>query len=274
MINDIKKSLVTAFAGAAIGMFGLIGFWLSPLKAMVMHRIWNESAILRVHTSQRALRVGDQMEVFVEVVPDSPIPLSGGVLHISPSDEGLVAKSGLTSSATPEIAAPMILPQNERPVLQAMTRGRSTITATLQTKFGNYTATASVDISPINEPTKENFSGEWHLRLGRSLGKMELIHRDADISGIYSFTQPIIKGAIAGFVDGDTFTADFVHHGETRRKQLVQGIYKQVDGFVVIEGKLTQQIMKNNDWTQAGSAEEFYATSALRRQSLLVAPKK
>jgi hypothetical protein len=262
LISEVKKSLINGLVGAMLGVSGLVGFWLSPLKAIVMHSIWKESADLTVHTSQRTLRVGDQMEVTVEAVPASPIPVSEGVLQILSSDDGLVRKGGVTESATPEIAAPMILPKGERLILQAVGRGRFTVTATLKTKFGAYKAQTSIDVNPINQPTRDNLSGEWNLRMGSVLGKMELIHRGADVSGIYKLAHPEIRGTIAGFVDGKTFNVEMVNQGETRRKWFVSALYIQGDGFVEIkDGTIKRQILESNEWTDVGRAEVFYASS-------------
>ena len=262
LLKAAKKKLVSALVGAVLGVSGVIAFWISPLKGAVMHMLWRESALLTVHTSQRALRVGDQAEVYVEVTPNSHIPVSEGVLYTTASnDTGLVFKSGLNASTTPQIGAPMILPKNDRPVFQATIPGHFTVAARLHTEFGDYTAQASVDVSPINQPTIQNLSGDWHVTIGSALGKMELIHRGADVSGIYNLAQPHTNGSIAGFVDGKTFNADFVDQGETRRKWLVRALYLQSESFVEIKGHVTRWVLANNDWIAAGEPQEFYATS-------------
>lgn len=159
----------------------------------------------------------------------------------------------------------MILPKDDRLVLQAVTQGHFTVVAKLQTKFGAYNAETSVDVSPTNQPTKENLSGNWHIITGNSLGRMELIHRENDVSGVYSFARPNLGGSIAGFVDGVTFNADMVNRGDTRRKWLLRGVYTETEGYVEINGCMTRQVLVNNDWTQAGNPEVFYAASRARR---------
>ncbi len=266
LFSEVKKQLVTGIVGALLGVTGLVGFWLSPLKAVVMHRIYKESADLTARVSQRSPRVGDQIEVSVEIVPTSPIPVSEGVLQISWGNDGLTRKGGSSDSATAEIAAPVIVPKGERLILQATAPGHFTITAALKTKYRVYTAQTEIDVSPINQPTIGNLSGTWNITLGSALGKMELIHRGTDVSGIYRLTNPEIRGTITGFIDGSQFNVVLFNQGETRKKWFATALCRQGERFVEItNGTAQRQILENNAWTDAGKPGMFYAIPVTNR---------
>src|SRR5579859_3872328 len=182
---EVRKQLLGAVIGALCGTGGLILFWLGPIKGFLMHKIYKENASLSLRISQSAIHVGDEFTLFVEALPSSPIPVSDGVLEIALSDQSLQLRRGLSDPSAPEFKGAVILPVHDPPVVRATSTGQFTISATLKTRFGQYSTQKSVSVLPANQPTLENLSGEWQTRMGPDLGKMELIHRAPEVSGVF-----------------------------------------------------------------------------------------
>ena len=245
---------------------GVVGFWLSPLREIVMHWIWKESACVTIISTDSKIDLGNEFEVYAQINPDSRIAVSEGVMHFSFDSESLILRDGTPSFRTPEVRAPALFPEKKRLVFQAVKNGQFEIAAILQTKYGEYKAATNVDVNyNHSRPTKNNFSGKWGIKKGFVLGEMELIQRGSDVSGFYRFdSEDEEKGTITGLNDGTVLMVQFVSGGEERAKWDVQAMHVRGEDYLELKGSMTQLILKNNNWIQVGEEKEFYGTTILR----------
>jgi len=263
LITDNLKSIVAALITAVIGAFG---FWLSPLREVVAHKIYSERAAILLATDSARVLEGDTVHLRVIVTPQSAVHIDKGVLRISFDQRLLHLRAGETTFASPVIDGPIVLPERNPMEFLAISPGNAEIQVQLETKYGTYAAKSKVVIEELHvtdEATRENFTGSWHLRLGSSRGKMEIRQQRAvAITGSY-YLDDGDKGVIDGGRDGDRFWGSFTR-GSSVTKWVVEAGIVTNQGYLELKGNAYLQRASENGWARVSPDSEFYATVAVR----------
>jgi serine/threonine protein kinase len=246
---------------------GGLGFWLSPLREIVSHKIYHEKALILLTTDSARIFEGSTVQLRIVVTPESAIHVDKGVLRIFVDAQLLRSRAGPMTLPSPVIDAPTVLPEGGPVEFLAIAPGTAKIEVQLQTKYGTYAASNRIVIEQAqvtDEVTKANFTGLWHLRLGNAQGKME-IHQQGHltITGSYSLDNGD-TGVFDGGRDGDRFWGTFTR-GASVTKWIVEGAdIVTTQGYLELKGTAYLQRALQNGWARAGADNEFYATVAVR----------
>jgi hypothetical protein len=264
LVSENLKTVVVAVVTAGIGAFG---FWLSPLREAVAHKIYRENAAILLTTDFETIREGNTVHLRVIVSPGSAIHVDKGVITILFDKQLLRLRSGQAAFPSPIIENPVVLPEGSSLEFLAIAPGTAEIKVQLQTKYGTYVASSKVVVEEskaVPEATLENLTALWELRIGESRGRME-IHQQGHttITGSY-FLDSGDKGVIDGFRDGDKFFGSF-----TRGNSITKWVINDADlvtnqGYLELKGTASLQHASPSGWAKDGSVVNFYATVSVR----------
>ncbi len=264
LISENLRSVAVAVVTAAIGAFG---FWLSPLRDIVAHKIWHEKAVILLTTDYARVPEGSLVHLRVIVTPQSAVHVDKGVVTVTFDRQRLRLRTGQSNFASPTIDAPTVLPDGNAIEFLSLAPGTTDIQVELQTRYGNYSANTKLVIEQAqitDEATRENFTGSWILRLGSSRGKMEIRQQGhTAVTGHY-FLDSGDKGVIDAGRDGDKFWGSF-----TRGSSVTKWVIEKADivtnqGYMELKGSAYLQRASQDGWVRGGSDIEFYATVAVR----------
>lgn len=226
VLGWLKPILIAIIASIA----GIITYVATPLKEYVNTWIWEEKAQVMLYTQNLGLSQGEVLHVDVFIEPESPAPISEGVLKIEYSNAtlrpGAETISQLTT-ATPRITAAKKV--NERTLeFIADAPGKAEIVATLRNKGGTFQQRMLMDIGEKKDqlfPTWTDFTGKWNIVLGTTLGIMNLYDKARTINGDYKLRDGSY-GQVEGIRDGETFTVTF-YRGSVPSKFFIRGKFDQ-----------------------------------------------
>lgn len=261
--GSLAQQLLQAFViGTVPLLLGAAAIWLSPMKPLIMERMWDEHASLVVTLTPAAISVGEEIQVTVLGYPDSPLPVSSGILELRAVDSRIEPITSNLHWEVPELSSPVVLTKPQPATFVATAAGETKIRAELRTKRGTYSVEQAVSISerePGGTPTRHNFSGTWDFTLGPHRGRMELYERDATLAGRYSLEDGS-RGALDGIRDGVTFHASLVR-GATPQKWVIRAKVNRTKGYLEIDGNGELYRVVEGNWKSQGGALPFYAVA-------------
>lgn len=249
-LRDQTKTVAGALAVALMGAFA---FWLSPLKVVVLNKVYPERADVEVIADTTSLSPGQALQVQVKIAQRSTFPVSNGLTTLHFDSSALVLSPDTARNVnTGPVEGARIL---DKPFVLFPAPGKSGTTelyATLQTKFGTYTAPrVRLEVMApreIKAPYIErhgthalNLSGRWRIEIGGSTGFME-ITQDArnDVAGTYAVDgMRDTPMRVHGYKDGTSFYVFFDRtKGGDRRWRIAANfaINKSDTRFVEMEG--------------------------------------
>ncbi len=254
--NKILSSILAA-------LIGLLGFYLTPIKDIVFHRIWQEKASIEIIFDSDSVRVQDEIKMYISMTPRSPAAISEGYASLIYSpDKVTLINNQPPNFNTPKMEAPTIL-LNGKPILFiGNSSGEAEIGVEITTKYNKYRQTKKIIISNAidaskKKPTARNFTGEWSIRLGDSHGVMMLTDKGGNIAGSYKLENNS-QGLIKGIRDGGIFHATFFRSATT--KWIINAKTKTSEGFLLIEGSAIAHEFNNKKWVSTHQADNFIAT--------------
>lgn len=250
-----------ALAGCAVTV-GYVGFYLTPLKEVVYHKVWQERVKLIPVVSSERIREDDELSLKIIIFPESSVQLSEGVLTIEYPSEQLRMITGSNILSTPKLEAPMEFPLGSQFAFVGLKPGKAEIKIDFKTKFGTYTAAKVVEIENVEQserPSKNNFSGRWRIRLDITNGVMDLLDRGGEISGSYRLDDGL-KGGIYGLRDGVTFKVTLTR-GAAPLVWRVESTWNQQQQLIYLQG--TAHLLKPTEsgWASFGRDSSFDAVS-------------
>jgi hypothetical protein len=264
LISENLRSVVVAIVTAGIGAFG---FWLSPLRDLVAHKIWHEKAVILLTTDYTSVPEGSPLQLRVVVTPQSTVHIDKGVVTVTFDRQLLRLNAAESTFASPIIDAPTVLPDGKAIEFLALAPGKTAIQVELQTRYGHYSAesTVSIDQAQISDKaTRENFTGSWILRLGTSSGKMDIRQQGhTTVTGHY-FLDNGDKGVIDAGRDGDKFWGSFTRGSSITRWVIEKADISTDEGYLELKGSAYLQRASQDGWTRGGTDIEFYATVPMR----------
>jgi hypothetical protein len=262
-LREYWKSIAVA-SGAVI--IGYVGFYASPLKEIVYHKIWQERVKVIPVVSSERIREDDDLSLKIIIFPESSVQLSEGVLSVDYPPDRLRMTTGSSTLSTPKIDAPMELPQNSQFGFVGLRPGVAEIRIDFRTKFGTYTATKTVEVENVEhsvDPSKSNFSGHWHIRIEVTNGVMDLLDRGGEISGSYRLDDGL-KGGVYGLRDGVTLRVTLTR-GSAPLVWKVESTWNQQQQLIYLTG--TAHLLKPTEsgWAPLDKDSSFDAVSKLAR---------
>jgi hypothetical protein len=244
-------------------LIGLAGFYLTPVKDLVFHRIWQERASIEIIFDSASVRVQDEIKTYIKVAPGSPTAISEGYASLIYSpDKVTLINNQSPAFNTPKIDAPTILSNGKPIVFIGNSFGETEIGVEIVTKYQKYRQTKKIFISNAmdsskGKPTARNFTGEWSVRLGDSNGTMILTDNRGNIAGSYKLENNS-QGSIKGIRDGGIFHATFLR--STTSKWIINAKTKTSDGFLLIDGSAIAQDLSGEKWVSTQNEDNFIAT--------------
>jgi hypothetical protein len=233
-VADFLRQQITTLLGAAVlAVVGALGFWLTPLKDIVLQRLYPERADVSIIADRQAISAGQALEVQIKIGQLSTFPVGKGVARLQFDQELLtLAPEASPSVNTGEISGVTAL--DKRFVLFARPgkSGKAELHATLQTKASTYrSAPLTVEVSPQQEVTAPyieqhgsqaiNLSGEWHIEIGGVPGRMTIAQDPKNnITGTYELesTAAATSLTVDGYKDGTSFKVFFYRNREGSRR--------------------------------------------------------
>jgi len=233
-IADFLRPQVTTLVGAAVlAVVGALGFWLTPLKDIVLQRLYPERAEVSIIADRNSISAGQAVEIQIKIAQLSTFPVGKGVvrLHFDPELLALPPEAS-PSVNTGEISGVTAL---DKPFVlfgRPGKSGKAEVHATLQTKARTYaSAPLSVEVSPRREVTAPyieqhgsqaiNLSGEWHIEIGGVRGRMTIAQDPKNnITGTYELESaaPASSLMVDGYKDGTSFKVFFYRDREGSRR--------------------------------------------------------
>ena len=267
--SEVWKLLVAAVLPLAVGA---VGYFVTPLRSVIMDWIWKEDVELRIHAPSTPQQDGDEFDLHLWAIPRTPVAVSAGLLMITAQPEGVLQLlGGETGIAVPSIAAPASLTSQDRPVrVVALNAGQATVTATLKTGRGEYRTSAVIDVTkraPTGRPSHSDYTGSWVVNIGPYTGSMELSDRGRTFFGKYAVSGGpaanggVIHGTIEGVHDGGIFNAS-AFRGNATRKWLIIACIRRYGTDVELEGDATPHTAQGDHWVPKGDKLPFWAGSA------------
>ena len=214
-------------------LVALLGFWFSPLKDIVFHKIWRESAMVELHLSTDRVGEGDEFKVTVVVTPRR-IDVSAGTIVVDYSSDMLQLRGPgkvISVPGTKEVTVASTL------TFRALKHGPALAHISLRTKYGFYEADRRfmiLNLADQTHPSKFNLSGSWNLRLDQSNGELHLIDRDGAISGSYELESGDI-GSIRG-VRGPAAFQVSLSSSKKHQRYSVECIVNLQDEYLELKG--------------------------------------
>ena len=230
-------------------LIALVGFWFSPIKDIVFHKIWHESPTIVLQPSTDKVCEGDDFVISVVVTPHE-IDLSPGTLFVEYSPDTLQLRGpGKVISTT---GAKEVTIESEL-TFRALKHGPANTHVELKTKYGSYEASRQFIVTTRDteaHPSKLNFSGKWNLRFDQVYGELHVIDDEGAISGSYELESGDV-GSIHG-VRGPAAFQVSMDSSKKHQKYSVECILNLQDEFLELKGN-----------AKAGSSSpiSFYATS-------------
>jgi hypothetical protein len=234
-IADFLRPQVTTLVGAAVlAVVGALGFWLTPLKDIVLQRLYPERAEVSIIADRNSISAGQAVEVQIKIAQFSTFPVGKGVARLHFDQELLALPPDASSSVnTGEISGVTTLDKHFVLLGLHGKSGKAEVYATLQTKARTYrSAPLSVEVSPRREVTAApyieqhgsqaiNLSGEWHIEIGGSSGRMTIAQDPKNsITGTYELESaaPASRLTVDGYKDGTSFKVFFYRDREGSRR--------------------------------------------------------
>lgn len=260
LIDLVRQNKI--FSYFIFTLISLSGFYLTPIKDIVFHCIWQEKASIEIIVDSDRFRVQDEVKMYISVAPRSPVTISEGyaTLLYSSDKVNLINNQPLNFN-TPKIEAPTILSNGKPIVFIGNNSGEAEIGVEITTKYNKYRQTKKIYISNFDsskkKPTARNFTGEWSIRLGDLNGVMMLSDNGGNITGSYKLENNN-HGEIIGIRDGGIFHATFYRSATS--KWIINAKTKASEGFLLIEGSALAYEFSNMKWLSTPLADNFIAT--------------
>lgn len=245
MLPDWVSSRLAPAFGTVVA---LIGFWFSPLKEIVFHKIWRESPTIELRPSINIIHEGEEFSVAVILTPHK-IDLSPGTLFVDYSTDTLQLRGPGNVISTPGEKEPAIA---STLTFAAIKHGPAMTHISLRTKYGLYESKREFIVSDRDtggRPSKFDFSGKWNLHVDQAFGELHLIDKGGEISGSYE-----LDGGESGTIRGVRGPAAFqvsLFSTTKVKKYSVECILILQDDFLELKGKAIAHSQQIN----------FYATS-------------
>jgi hypothetical protein len=233
IVDFLRQQITTVLGAATLAILGALGFWLTPVKDIVLQRLYPERAEVSLIADRNAISSGQAIEVRIKIVQLSTFPVGKGVARLH-FDQDVLALSPETSQSvnTGEISGATAL---DKPFVLFGRQGKSGKTelyATLETKAQTYkSAPLVVDVSLRREVTAPyieqhggqaiNLSGEWHIEIGGEPGKMSISQDSKNaITGTYQLENApqSPRLIVDGYKDGTSFKVFFYRDKEGTRR--------------------------------------------------------
>src|SRR5437764_696106 len=135
LISDNLKSIVVAMVSGVIGAFG---FWLTPLREVVAHKVYQENAAILLTTDSARVTEGGVIKLRITITPQSAIHVEKGVITVSYDKKLLRLRAGQSTFSSPLIEAPTVLQDGNAIEFLATAPGTAEIGVELQTRYGTY----------------------------------------------------------------------------------------------------------------------------------------
>jgi hypothetical protein len=251
-----------------------VSFYITPLKEVIYHYIWDEKAIVAINSESDRIRVQDELKVYISVLPNSPVGISEGfaTIYISNDKLGLLNNQSKIF-ATPKIQTPAVLSGGKPISFIGIAPGETQINVEIKTRYNKFRGEKIITViddetdgagftkGQLSRPSTRNFSGEWNIRIGSNNGKMMVSDKLGNITGSYTLDNNI-HGVISGVRDGGIFYAS-LYRQSPELKWEVSATTKVSDGFLLIEGKATLQKIGSGKWVSTDQTDTFIAAVQL-----------
>lgn len=207
--ETVKPIAMPVFIAIATTVGSILAYVLTPARDVINAVFWEERAELYIVSSNRTAREGDVVALELFVQPESPVPISAGLLEVTFSPGTLRPGTETTprlTTVTSRIDASTKLFSQPLEFI-AVSRGIGRITASLKTKTRTFDQSMEVEILPSSKqvyPTRRSFTGTWNIDLGGIHGQMTLEDIARTVTGSYSLSDGN-NGLIEGSRDGETF---------------------------------------------------------------------
>jgi len=257
------KFPVTAIAG-------ILGFYLTPVKDIIYHSIWDEKAVIAITVDTETVRIQDELKIYISVLPNSPVGVSEGFVTLTfPSDKLRLINNQSKTFTTPKIQSPTVLLDGKLISFIGIESGEAEISVEIKTRYTQFRETKKITVIDNNwygkgitiRPSRRNFSGEWIIRIGHVNGKMIINDKGGNITGSYSLDNKM-NGVIDGIRDGGIFNVSF-YRKPPELKWEVNANSRVNEGFILIEGKAILYKIGLEKWVATNENETFIGTVQL-----------
>lgn len=243
------------------GLLTTLGILFTPLTDLVFHKIYKENIEIKHIIDNKRIFEGEDLFYQLLIMPASSADISRGVMTLVYDDSIFTMHEGQIVYDIPASKNPILIPSESKIRLKPRSDGRFFIKATLETQYGIYQDSVSVEVLPsanMVRPTQNNFSGLWEFKLGYEDGQMELLDRKGKISGSYILKSGD-NGTIAGVRDGNVFMVDFIRKGELF-KWHIDANWKIDKDFLEIKGNSRLLKIGNKMWLEVdNNTKVFYS---------------
>ncbi|NYF52352.1 hypothetical protein [Tunturiibacter gelidoferens] len=278
-VLELVKPLLITVGTATLGYIGVL---LTPARPLLTHLFYHEDARVILSSDVNRVNVGQEIHVRGYIVPSGSLPVSGGQFEIS-YDRNLVRlASGQPLFITPQIDAPIQVPQSDGWTFVAVNPGIAEFHGVLTNPYGTFpkstanssssllTSEVKTEILPNDadpHATRDNFSGKWKIRLGDVDGTMTLKQLGdkvwSPIPGTYELEDGSHGSVNEGYHDGHDFGGQLINGGSVTKWSLVDLPFSITDdGFIIIQGQATLLKADSSGWKKVAT-KPFTATIGL-----------
>lgn len=254
VVNVLSDQMPKLIGAAIIAVIGALGFWLTPLKEIVLQQLYPERVEVSLIADRQAISSGQAVEVQIKIAQLSTFPVSKGIarLHFD-TDMLTLSPESSQSVNTGEISGATALEKHFVLFGRDGKSGKTEVHATLETKFNTYKSPLLIvellQRREVSAPYIEqhgsqaiNLSGEWHIEVAGVYGAMNIMQDSRNnITGTYSL-ENIAKAdnlTVDGYKDGTSFKVFFNRDREGARRWRVDAnfsINPSDKRFVEIKG--------------------------------------
>jgi hypothetical protein len=239
--------------GAALtALVAVLGFWISPVKDWVFHKIWRESAQVELRLSTDKVGEGDEFQVSVVIVPQS-IALSAGTIFVDYSEDTLQLRGPGNVISVPTIKDPS--PASTL-TFRGEKHGPASVHIRLNTRYGSYEAGNNFMVFELGDqthPTKFNLTGTWNFRMDQHNGELHVRDQGGAISGTYELDTGDV-GSLKGVRGPAAFEVSLISN-KKHLNYAVECSLNLQDEYIELKGDATP------DATAQPGHLKFYASS-------------
>jgi len=222
--------LRTALPTVVVGVGSFLAGLSTSAQRVVEQAAFAPMVILGSSTPKGDILEGDILHVDVQAISYGVLEAPAGVLAVAfPSDLLRPAdnESQRNLSVTTKTARGDLLPDAYSVRFVGIGRGVGHVDVALSmpnspplTKTLNFSVS---ERSKTGFPSVRNFSGQWHIALGRNIGSMTVVERHGRVMGEYTLSNGE-RGAVDGLRDGGEFRAT-LHRGAVPMLYSVAGVF-------------------------------------------------
>jgi hypothetical protein len=228
----LRAQMDKVLAAVILGAVTALGFWLTPLKDIILQRLYPERAEVSLIADRNSIAAGQPVQLQIKIAQQSTFPVSKGVIRLHFDPTILVLSPESTPSLNTDVIAGAAVLEKHFVLFGREGRAAKTqLHATLETKFDTYSSPAlTVELLQRRESTAPyieqhgsqaiNLSGEWHIEIGGVHGTMKIAQDSKNnITGSYRLTGGgTSEGTIEGYKDGTSFKVFFYRGTENTRR--------------------------------------------------------